>query len=381
MSEKTKKRSGGRWLVWLVYLAVGLAAGLYSGNFLAHHPNANRLAVLAAVLVALYVAMLLQVIVHEAGHLVFGRMSGYRFVSFRILNIMLVRQEERLRFKRFSLAGTAGQCLMAPPELRDGRMPYVLYNLGGVLMNLLVSLLFVVLLLVADAGAVLNLFFLFNVLMGMAMVLTNGIPLRVGGLDNDGYNALHLGQSRSAVRGFWIQLRINEQIGQGVRLKDMPEEWFAWPSTAELQNPLIAGNAVLTCNRDVDRLDFSAAAQHIQQLLDGDGDLAPLHRHVLLAERIYIALISGRIPEAQAAYEEKAFQKFLRGMLSHPSVIRLQYAYALLAQHDEEAAQKQQERFEKVARSYPNACEIEGERELLAYARQIYEKGSPATEP
>ena len=35
-------------------------------------------------------AILLHVIIHEAGHLVFGLLSGYRFVSFRIFSLTLV---------------------------------------------------------------------------------------------------------------------------------------------------------------------------------------------------------------------------------------------------------------------------------------------------
>ena len=55
----------------------------------------------------------------------------------------------------------------------------------------------------------------------------NGIPMRLGNVDNDGYNALCLGKSPAALRSFWLQMKINQQISRGVRLKDMPEDWFA----------------------------------------------------------------------------------------------------------------------------------------------------------
>ena len=69
-----------------------------------------------------------------------GLATGYRFVSFRIGSWMLQREHGKLRVRKFTLAGTGGQCLLAPP-LTDGKMPCVLYNLGGPLANLITALL------------------------------------------------------------------------------------------------------------------------------------------------------------------------------------------------------------------------------------------------
>ena len=64
-------------------------------------------------------------------------MTGYKFNSFRIFSVILIKQNGKLKIKNISLAGTGGQCLMSPPELIDGKMPYVLYNLGGVILNVI----------------------------------------------------------------------------------------------------------------------------------------------------------------------------------------------------------------------------------------------------
>lgn len=72
---------------------------------------------LAAGLLALALAVILQILIHEGGHLIFGLISGYGFVSFRVGSLMLLKGENgRLSFKRYFLAGTAGQCLMSPPR-------------------------------------------------------------------------------------------------------------------------------------------------------------------------------------------------------------------------------------------------------------------------
>ena len=66
-------------------------------------------------------------------------MSGYRFCSFRIGSVMLTRENGRYKIKKYSIAGTGGQCLMEPPGSVDGRLPYRLYNMGGAIMNVAAS--------------------------------------------------------------------------------------------------------------------------------------------------------------------------------------------------------------------------------------------------
>ena len=73
--------------------------------------------IFAGSIVCTLVAFILQIVLHEGGHLLFGLLSGYRFVSFRIFNWTLIRQEGKFRLKRFGIAGTGGQCLMLPLSL------------------------------------------------------------------------------------------------------------------------------------------------------------------------------------------------------------------------------------------------------------------------
>ncbi|MBQ5831341.1 MAG: hypothetical protein IIW44_06925, partial [Alistipes sp.] len=101
------------------------------------------------------VAVFAQIILHEAGHLVAGLLSGYRVVSFRVANLMVVRRDDGLHFGLFSIAGTGGQCLMEPREqtlAEAEQMPYALYLAGGVVANALVSLVAIVVLAVGNAG-------------------------------------------------------------------------------------------------------------------------------------------------------------------------------------------------------------------------------------
>lgn len=65
-------------------------------------------------------------------------------------------------------------------------------------------------------------------------------------------------------------------------------------------------------------------------------------------------------------------------MKTYPSVLRTEYAYALLAKKDDIKASKVMEKFEKVAHSYPHLIDIESERELMAIAQTAKETQSIA---
>ena len=136
--EKKRKRkgTGAQLLSIVVYLLIGAASGLLIVRFIDHFTGPDvtigqEVLLFAMLMLSVYAAMLLQIIIHEGGHLVFGLATGYKFSSFRILSWMLVREEGKLRLRHLSLAGTGGQCLMAPPDLKDGRVPFLLYNFGG----------------------------------------------------------------------------------------------------------------------------------------------------------------------------------------------------------------------------------------------------------
>jgi hypothetical protein len=49
---------------------------------------------------------------------------------------MWVKEGGEVKLRNLSLAGAGGQCLLIPPEIKDGKYPYVLYNFGGSITNL-----------------------------------------------------------------------------------------------------------------------------------------------------------------------------------------------------------------------------------------------------
>ncbi|MBQ7346567.1 MAG: hypothetical protein IJW55_01280 [Clostridia bacterium] len=309
----------------------------------------------------LYLGLLLHIVIHETGHLVCGLISGYTFVSFRIGSLMLYQKDGKYCFARYSLAGTGGQCLLSPPELKDGKIPVTLYNLGGVLFNLLFSALFALLTVMSPPW--LATFGIALVAVGIITALTNGIPLKTGTVNNDGSNAFHLAKDPDACRAFWLQLRINALQMQGTRLADMPTEWFEKPAREKLKNSMIATQWVLRCNWFSDRGLWEEADAEMKELLESDSAVIGIHRQLLTLERCVCALLRGSDPDGVLQkWNTPELQRLRRSMKNFPAILRAQYAYALLQEKNLIQAEKARMAFEKALAAYPFAGELEGER-------------------
>lgn len=369
--DKVKKKDSGSKIYMSIMLLAGIVCGGIAGVLLARVEDQGLefWQGMVAMILAIYGAMLIQIIVHEAGHLVFGLISGYEFSSFRIGNMMVLKEDGKIRLRRFSIAGTAGQCLMSPPDLVDGKMPVVLYNLGGCIFNLIVSVIFGVLACVSGENPIAFLVYVAFAVIGIAFALTNGIPLMVGPISNDGHNAMSLGKNPKAMQAFWLQLKVNNEQAKGKRLKEMPESWFPVPADEDLGNGLIVALGVFRVSWLMDQLRLEEAVEYMEELLNKGTGIIGLHRSLLMNERIFCELVAkANVSEAMNLHNEE-HEKFVKSMKNTPSVIRTEYAYALLAEKDEKKAEELLAQFEKVAKTYPYPREIEGERELISLVK------------
>lgn len=365
MDKKNKKSSAVQpGMILSLVLCVGLGAGIsYSLP-----ENENFFAAFLFGLAGLCVSFAVQIVLHETGHLIGGLLTGYKFCSFRIGNLQLQRENGSLHFRRLKLAGTGGQCLMTPPEPVDGKIPVMLYNLAGPLMNLLTALLALgAFFLLGGRGMGASLLFLFA-FVGFYLALTNGIPLRLGPIDNDGKNAFSLRRDPEAMRAFYLQMAVNSRQTEGERLRDMPDEWFVMPSDGAMQNALVAATGVCCCSRLMDEHRFAEAHDAAAHLLSGGANLVGLYRALLLCDEMYLELIGENRRDAVDAMLTKPQRRFMRQMKNFPSVLRTEYALALLHGGDKERAAKLRTQFEKIAKTYPYPGEIEQERSLLALA-------------
>ena len=322
------------------------------------------LLVYAFAIVAFLIATFLQIMIHEAGHLVFGLASGYGFNSFRIGSLMLQKTNEGLKWKRLNIAGTAGQCLMTPPSTDETyQYPYKLYHLGGIMMNGIVSLPALLIAYIFKNNTYVFTFFFALAIYGITLILVNGIPMKIGQVANDGYNVISLGKEKAAMRAVWTSLWINAYSTNGIRLKDMPKEWFEHID-GDSHNSLVLSHRVLKANRDFDARLYAKAKEEITTLLENK-DLIGLYRNLLLIDSLTIDLMEKGKEADISVLDEPSMKAVLKQMKNYPAILRMQYALAKLYDEDEAKATKIKEQFEKIKHSYPSEGDIVAEIELM----------------
>ena len=288
----------------------------------------------------LVVTTLIHLIMHEAGHLIMGLLTGFRFLSFRVFKFTLVKTDEGLRWKRFHIAGTGGQGLMELPADQDVKTaPWFWYNAGGVLMNLLLAVVVIVVLRTVSMGIVGFSFFILLAFVGIIMSLTNGIPMISGGVSNDGNNLLMLWR-RPPLRRFFVRtLQMAGQQSRGRRLTEMPQEWFEDLPVDKHSQYLEVSNRVnyMALLEDAGRYDEALAVG--EELMSLDKALPTLFRFEVGGERVMLELLT----QNRAAVVDSLWTRQLSNYTEvnsrfSPLKCAVLFTYELLHCHNQEKA-------------------------------------------
>lgn len=319
-------------------------------------------------ILVLYVCMMLQIMVHEAGHLVFGLLSGYKFCSYRIFNLCLIKRDGKIVLKKYSLAGTGGQCLMEPPDMVADKIPVFWYNMGGSLLNLIASFIGIIFVLLVPFIWI-KIFFMIFAIVGIVFALMNGIPITNAQIDNDGKNAISLGKNKKALKGFWIMMKINALSTEGIEITCMPSDWFFMPTDEDLDNPMVASCGIFYGNRLMYEHDFAGAKEVYQHLLDKAVNMPGIYRVLAGLDLMYIEIIGENNNDTVEQYFTKEAKAVMKSMKNNPGILRCKYVYEKSLGNDEKA-KKIRHRFEKTEHNYLYPGEVKAERILM----ELYDK-------
>lgn len=259
-------------------------------------------------IVAFIISLFFLVILHEAGHLIAGLLSGYKFVSFRIFNITFIKDNGKIKVKKFSIAGTGGQCLLLPPDLPIEQIPVFWYNAGGLIANIIVFIIVLPVFIFCHLNPYLHeavFIFLFTDFM---MILINGIPMKPGGIGNDAYNILYLNKSLSSKYGLMLQLRSNALLQQGVRPKELPADWFNDSKEINYKNALEVSALLMYASILVDKEEWESAYQSFLSLYSHKEEIMPLYNNEIACELVFLAFMTNRMEMAEKLLDKSLLQ-------------------------------------------------------------------------
>ncbi|WP_300702435.1 site-2 protease family protein [Bacteroides sp.] len=295
-----------------------------------------------------FIALFLQIILHEGGHLVCGLATGYTFVSFRIGNLTLIRKDGKFLFKRFSIAGTGGQCLLAPPHKPLNEIPTAWYNMGGVLFNFLsATIALIPIFCISGMPSYVVTFLVIFSLAGYFLALMNGIPLKIGGIGNDADNMRLLLKNTESKQALMTQLQVNALLQEGVRLKDMPAEWFQEEENTNYKDALQVSIRLMTASRYEDMGDMNKAYILFNDCMQHKDELIGLFVKEVSCELLLIALMKGYTEQVNILYTEdiKAYINQYKKVMSGKQVL-----LCALALYKEDDKAKAKEIYETLCR-------------------------------
>lgn len=370
MKDKKKKKGSTLWFSIITGMISGVGAFLLA-MFVDVANNYEEDTFIPLFLMAIGSAMvsfIIHIVVHELGHLVFGLLTGYKFSSFRIGSLMLIKTEDKLKFCKYSLAGTGGQCLLMPPK-NHKKKPYILYNLGGIFFNLIFSAIIVAIIPLCShiiAKAVLA-----GVAFGGVVTATcNAVPS--ASVDNDGSNTVAIGKDPYAIDAFYNQMEINYYISLGKSLKDIPLDLFYLPENANLNNKIISAIAVQRCNFYMFDMEIEKTYTEMKRLLSSEATLATIYYSLLKVECAYCEMVTENRKNVVDEFLDKETNKIIKAMHTNPSIVRFNYAYELFYNNNIQEADKYLDKFEKVAKNFPYPSLLDNERDLMNYAKEKY---------
>lgn len=311
------------------------------------------------------VAFILHIIIHEGGHLVAGLLTGYRFVSFRIFSLTLIRKDGRYQWRNYSLGETGGQCLMAPPLRPLEEIDTRWYNLGGVLANIVVSTLALVFLLCFDLPDWAEIFLMTLTFFGYLLALINGIPMKLSGVNNDGYNLLFLEKTPDDKRRLCQMLEANANIQNGMQPKEMPDEMFPAEEQVNWKDGLQVNWQLMVVARLENQHRWEEAYALLQEGLAQKQHIAALFQQELTLEMVFVCLATGRIEEARQLYTERLRKYVKQFMKTHSSKQRVHFATTLLLDDNREEALRLLEDLKAHRADYLLQGEVEMDIELM----------------
>lgn len=167
------------------------------------------------------IAYVIQLNLHEFGHLVVGKLLGYQLLSFRVGCLAWNYENGRMKFNVVWNHGYSGLCAMIMPEKDLKRYKYAIYTAGGILTNLLSGYVLMYCALKLNMPEIASLLFVIIAGVGVLYGIINLMPLMSGNSPTDGKMLWGLMLGRPFAKQYMNNYRMMLLLSEGCRPKDI----------------------------------------------------------------------------------------------------------------------------------------------------------------
>lgn len=325
------------------------------------------------ILLSMFVSALFHIFFHEFGHLVCGKISGYSFVSFRVGNIIIIKEKDKIKLKRFYIPGMPGQCLMSPPSLTNNTYPCALYLLGGGLFNLIATIVadFVAYKLFTDSIASVFIIFIFGSI-GIYFFIINIFPMNLGSAMNDGY-VLFLENEKGKLANYYL-LKINHYSSEKINFSEFSSDFLSELfdfDYSDIDSPCIANLYLYAGQIYAYNKKYESAKNCYERISDSKS--VDILRSMAKCERIFLDILENGENANPEKYMDVNTKIFMKKMKNSLTMLRIQYALHLFYIKDYKKAKSIREKFMNGLKSCPTKVDSDYEITMLKIMEDKYE--------
>lgn len=174
---------------------------------------------------------------------------------------------------------------------------------------------------------------------GILMAAINGIPLPITNVSNDGRNILQLTKKTENRRHFACSLLIVAALHKGVRLREMPEEWFDGREISNDKDVCEITRRMLWMYRLEDEGKYVEARKIAEEMTAKDKRLSQVIRNEMLCDHVLLEMLTENRREVVDTLWTKSLQSYLKATSKYSAgKLVVLYAYELLYNHDASTA-------------------------------------------
>ncbi|MGB4661316.1 MAG: hypothetical protein WBI07_19240 [Mobilitalea sp.] len=305
-------------------------------------------------MIMIVVAYQIVLVVHEGGHAVFGILTGYKIIIFRIENIAFIQEEGRVHLKFYQSYGSAGQCVLCPPIVETGEdVPFALHTLGGIIGNIILSIISVVLFLCSsNTNYIVELFLALLFFISLLSALMNGIPYNGVAISNDGYNFKLLRNSAQTRKSLYYQLQIISKLCKGMTYKELPEEIVIVPKPSDQTNPILAWHQMISYYRYLDNGRWADAFEYLEEIEKYSCKYSKSLKYAVQAEKLFLMIkFELDFYEIEEIYVQ--IKKLIKNKKADFHLVKVQMAYEIYKKNNLRTRERIRAELKAKANTYP----------------------------